>query len=56
VAHAPKDSADTAVKNFVLSVEMTEKALQAAVRAQRREAGRSRPAATASTRIAGTRR
>jgi molecular chaperone GrpE len=30
VAHAPKDNADTVVKNFVLGVEMTEKALQSA--------------------------
>jgi len=30
VAHSPKDSTDTTVKNFVLGVEMTEKALQSA--------------------------
>ena len=30
VAHSPKDNADAAVKNFVLGVEMTEKALQTA--------------------------
>ena len=30
VAHAPKDVADPTVKNFVLGVEMTEKALQSA--------------------------
>ena len=30
MAHAPKDVADPTVKNFVLGVEMTEKALQSA--------------------------